>query len=398
MKEPDWETEIDTPATIAIIGGGPAAIEAALYGRFLGYTVSIFERGKVGSNLKAWSDFCIAEKWSDVTSTLGLAALEAQHGPQGLPTGDGAITYGQYLEEYLIPVAKTDLIYNSLQINSSVLSVSRTCCHPMSELSTQDRSEYEYRVLVDSRKRGQYSQVFDLVIDCSGKSSKLGMSSGGGLAANEASLSASMLHGVIEEAERESLAGKDVLLFGDGADAMINAFRFAKQTESRGDGVLYWLTPKWSQKIQRQAGPMQRLPKDILQFYESAKNDEVDGVVLFETYGVESLVQLGHAEGTAPEAKVPAYKARFQQGAEETLEIEVSAVINCADQIFSSGHYVGLDVRIDEASPLTSEPHIYCLAGASIGEQQLSKVRAAFAFIGGRKDLDLYESVKPTAN
>ncbi len=34
---------VDTPAVIAIIGAGPIGLEAALYGRYLGYDVRLFD-------------------------------------------------------------------------------------------------------------------------------------------------------------------------------------------------------------------------------------------------------------------------------------------------------------------------------------------------------------------
>ncbi|EMI22110.1 Pyridine nucleotide-disulfide oxidoreductase, NAD-binding region domain protein [Rhodopirellula maiorica SM1] len=38
---------LDPPGSIAIVGAGPLGVEAALYGRFLGYNVSLIEaRGR----------------------------------------------------------------------------------------------------------------------------------------------------------------------------------------------------------------------------------------------------------------------------------------------------------------------------------------------------------------
>ena len=41
-----WDPEVESPASIAIIGAGPVGIEAALYGRFLGYDVDIYDIGR----------------------------------------------------------------------------------------------------------------------------------------------------------------------------------------------------------------------------------------------------------------------------------------------------------------------------------------------------------------
>jgi NADPH-dependent 2,4-dienoyl-CoA reductase/sulfur reductase-like enzyme len=47
----DWDPEIDAPAVVAILGAGPIGIEAALYARFLGYDVLLFDQGKVAGNV-----------------------------------------------------------------------------------------------------------------------------------------------------------------------------------------------------------------------------------------------------------------------------------------------------------------------------------------------------------
>ena len=56
----DWDPEVETPATIAIIGGGPVGIEAAIYARFLGYFVSIFEQRRVSHRMLDWHDRTLA--------------------------------------------------------------------------------------------------------------------------------------------------------------------------------------------------------------------------------------------------------------------------------------------------------------------------------------------------
>ncbi|HVW37886.1 MAG TPA: FAD-dependent oxidoreductase, partial [Pirellulales bacterium] len=45
---------VDTPARIAILGAGPIGLEAALYARYLGYDVDIYERGRAAENLLRW--------------------------------------------------------------------------------------------------------------------------------------------------------------------------------------------------------------------------------------------------------------------------------------------------------------------------------------------------------
>ncbi len=51
---------VDTPATIAVIGAGPIGLEAALYARFLGYDVRIYERDAVARSLRQGEGACAA--------------------------------------------------------------------------------------------------------------------------------------------------------------------------------------------------------------------------------------------------------------------------------------------------------------------------------------------------
>ena len=48
---------VETPAKLAILGAGPIGLEAALYARFLGYEVEVFDRGAVAEHVRRW-DMC----------------------------------------------------------------------------------------------------------------------------------------------------------------------------------------------------------------------------------------------------------------------------------------------------------------------------------------------------
>ena len=146
----DWDPEIDTPATIAVIGAGPVGVEAALYARFLGYFVLLFDTRRVGHRQAAWGEQLLEQTWGELTSPLGLAALAAQGADSeapsaSLPNSDARVSYRQYVQQYLIPLARTDLLYESVQINSPVVSISRTNCGVDQELPIERRAEQEFR-------------------------------------------------------------------------------------------------------------------------------------------------------------------------------------------------------------------------------------------------------------
>ena len=84
---------IETPARIAILGAGPIGLEAALYARYLGYDVDIYERGRVAENILRWGHVRMFTPFGWNRSLLGLAAIKAQE-PAWQPPSDDAILHG----------------------------------------------------------------------------------------------------------------------------------------------------------------------------------------------------------------------------------------------------------------------------------------------------------------
>jgi NADPH-dependent 2,4-dienoyl-CoA reductase/sulfur reductase-like enzyme len=83
---------LDTPARIAILGAGPTGLEAALYARFLGYDVDVYERSRVAENLLRLGPQPLWVPWRLVPSPLAVAALEAQDASWRIPAADEMLT------------------------------------------------------------------------------------------------------------------------------------------------------------------------------------------------------------------------------------------------------------------------------------------------------------------
>src|SRR5579863_9261289 len=98
---------VDTPATIAVIGAGPIGLEAALYARYLGYEVRVYERARVAESLLAASSAGPAS-WRSSTSSLGIAALAAQRRDWQPPAANSTLTSGELAAEYFLPLAASD--------------------------------------------------------------------------------------------------------------------------------------------------------------------------------------------------------------------------------------------------------------------------------------------------
>ena len=117
MNEPDPSDvddrmTLDPPGRIIVVGAGPLGIEAALYGRFLGYDVSLVEAVEVGHSMRELADSDLRIFPDRCLSSLARAALDAQRDEsvgQTLP-----LTVAQWIDDALIPLTETDLLRGRL--------------------------------------------------------------------------------------------------------------------------------------------------------------------------------------------------------------------------------------------------------------------------------------------
>ncbi len=378
----DWDPEIDTPATILIVGGNAIGIEAALYARFLGYSVIVAAAARVGNKLLAAGDIPMPGTWGELTTPLGLAALETQNaGTTEAMRGEAAgnvPTHREYVEQYLIPVAKTDLIYESVEINSPVQSVSRSEVSVASKLSREELADCEFRVLIDSAKRGAHSQVVDIVLDCVGLPATHGSAMGGGLACGEAEIlgmdcEEQTAKGFFTSGSLGALrseAGKSIMLYGDSGAVIESVRRLHGEMEDATGARLLWLVPMGTSALQDE---------------ETKKLSEafVPGFSTIPIWGVENIT----------EKEDGGWQLRVQSSLDEMLDLECDAFASCVSPAENADRVArGL---LPESKVATADPHYYLLKDQiDDAEANRNQVREVFALIGGRADLDLYNTVQ----
>ena len=103
---------LEPPGSIAVVGAGPLGIEAALYGRYLGYNVRLVEATSVGSSLASSAEQPLPMLPDRCLSPLAVSAINAQSPDSPaytLPT-----TIGQWIETALIPLTQSDLLSGRL--------------------------------------------------------------------------------------------------------------------------------------------------------------------------------------------------------------------------------------------------------------------------------------------
>lgn len=159
---------IDAPARLAILGGGPVGLEAALYARFLGYDVVLYEQGEVGQAVRKWGEKPLSEPFGQRHSTLGLAAIEAQDETYRPPSDETVLTGNQWLEWYLAPLATTDLIAEHLRLHTAVVGVSKVEA-AASDASPEDEDSPPSLIVFSRQCAGEeQSAAFHGILDCTG--------------------------------------------------------------------------------------------------------------------------------------------------------------------------------------------------------------------------------------
>ncbi len=411
----DWDPEIDTPATVAVIGGGPVGVEAALYARFLGYFVILFDARRIGSQLLRWGEVPMSVPFGTATSALGLAALEAQGVSQDLPDPDLVVSYKDYIEKYLVPIAKSDLLEECVHINSPVTSVSRAHYPKRQPVSIEERAEDEFRLLLNGRVRGEFTQLADIVLDCSGAGRiPAGIGPGGGMALGQSTLSPHFEVGPrdLGDKDRDRFAGKHTVLFGSGPAACRNAAQFTTLVGENPSTRLTWVIPR-GKAHEEWLSVVATISSDLAIESSRILSGNCPGTVHVDAWGAESLSRDENGK----------WQVKLLVGEEETADLEADVIL--VTELTDPWHFTdglgvelcpsrrvttsasqwlarqtGNELAISAESFITSEPHYYVLGRKSVGgdsrlgfQHAREQIRQVFGLIGGRADLNVYETI-----
>ncbi len=385
--ELEWDPEVEAPATIAIVGAGPVGIEAAIYARFLGYFVSIFEQRRVAHRMLDWHDRPLAVTVEECTTSMGHAAIAAQNSEYIRKGSKEVFTGRTYAEEYLLPLAKTDLLFDDIHFLSPVVDVSRYRTFITDEIDMQERCNDEFRILVEGRHRGPWVSRADVVIDCRGPTQKQsGFGPGGGLAIGEKELrELFLLHTPLDRKfDPKTVVGKHVFLAGQS----IRAGQFAREYLSLfGDEASSRLT--WAIRPDRTHDS-----SEIGQALADIRGRASANIVIVESLGVENIQR----------NEAGKYLLKFLKDDDSTVEMQCDAIISLAGgrecNLSSELFETQLDGVGDCHAFLTSEPGFYKLrggdleTGAGVGlRDAFRSIRQLFAMLAGRQDLDLYDII-----
>ena len=379
----DWDCEIDPPAILAIIGAGPVGIETATYARFLGYDVLLFDIGRPARMLKRWHQRSMNQPVAKITTPLGWAALQAQYEstPEVISINKNDVWNGQQFEQtYLTPLAKTDLLYESVFFNTSVVEISRVNFHSLEMDDLQARCNDEFYLVVDSANRGMHTVRADVIIDTRGNHCYFaGLGPGGSQAIGQAACADKFLEffPLDLQFKKSQCEGLKTLIQGCGIQAQRFASEFA-QVEWRDPTTrLIWLVRAAQHNV-----AVELIERLALQ-NPSAKEQ-------IQTIQCKGISQIGMRETD--------WHLNLLLPDDCSLELDVQQVWNQIQPDNNHRLAPTLNLQPRPNTLVTSEPHYYQMPRIDASNQDgLGVAYAAivklFSLLGGRENLNLYETI-----
>ncbi len=407
-----WDPEVESPATIAIIGAGATGIEAALYARFLGYQVLLFEAGKVAQRYREVASLVMDESMERAVSPLGLRALEAQSGKPA-EFEHRPVTYREFSQQYLLPLARTDLVHDCVQFQCEVIDISRVRINERMSEDTdfQARCNDEFRLVLRSKARGIWSTRADVILDCSGLATagpRLGPCFGW---TQLIEYSPDDLVCSLEDwlTGLDTASSATTMIWGCGGLSREAVERFLEKSNAEPRGKLIWLIPEWSE-AESDDEALARIKKQL--------NDSASLGYSLQVLGVENLTGSvdgnfkGYANVLLPDDTF------LKVGFDRFLDLDrvranfdfARALMFQPEQGWNIQSSTGPQRNEREAELgthrylhdcagwrlATVEPGYYILGSKRKHSNKIAfadrraDIRDVFALLGGRADLDLY--------
>jgi len=203
---------------IAIIGGGPIGVEAALYGACAGYHIQLFEKGDIASNVQRWGYVPFFTQWKRNRSPLAVRLLTEA----GINLHDGETTSPGYeLARYIRHIAELPVLQNVLFPHHEVKAISREGCLKSDFIDDAQRAQHPFRLLVRHQETEKVIHA-DIVIDASGVYENPNPLGDGGIPCpGEAALHQKIIYHLPDVAGRDiaQFANRHTLIVGSGHSA-----------------------------------------------------------------------------------------------------------------------------------------------------------------------------------
>ncbi len=227
---------------VAILGAGPAGLDAALAAAEGGFPFSIYEaEAEVGGNVRRWAHVRLFTPWSMNVSPRARRALEAA----GLevPSGAECPTGAQLLARLLEPLATLPALCAHLRLGHRVLEIGREGVTPDQPLEAPERARRRFRVLLADADETERVITADVVLDATGSFGQPNPLGDGGIPApGERRLARRILRFLPDfESETNDWSDRTVLVVGAGHSAQTAVRDLAELARSFPGTRVFWI-------------------------------------------------------------------------------------------------------------------------------------------------------------
>jgi hypothetical protein len=231
---------------IAILGGGPVGLEAALAALESGHSFTLYEAASgVAGNVRSWGHVQLFTPWSMNVSPRARRALESAG--HVVPDGDECPTGGELVERVFEPLAELPDLASNLRCGTRVLEVGREGLLKSDEIGTRGRQGRRFRLLLRNPDGSESVEYADVVLDCTGTYDQPNALGAGGIRAPGEEASEEYIIRRIPDVQAPSLSGEApgwggqrILLVGAGHSAQTAARDLADLIERVPDTSVVW--------------------------------------------------------------------------------------------------------------------------------------------------------------
>lgn len=373
-----------TDRRIAILGAGPIGLETALYAIHMGYDVVVYERGRLGENVRQWGHIRLFSHWAYNRSPLGVKRLR-DVGHASAAVDESACPTGEELaRDYLEPLAALPEMRGIVREQHHVLGCARSGILKKT-MGADNRGQHPFVILLRGPNGAEHRATADIVIDTTGVYGNHNYLGDGGIPAiGESDLvdDIDYFPPDIMGADRQRFAQKHTVVVGSGFSGATSAVALATLMEDNPGTTVTWVCRT------SQATPLTLVPDDPLAD-RSALTARANGLAAEPPPGFRYLSSQHVLSVAKPDGQ---FSLQLLDANDKTHEVRADALIANVGYRPDETVYRQLHVHecyatlgpIDLAASLLGSENVDCLAIQAGGADLLRNPEPNFFILGAK--------------
>jgi thioredoxin reductase len=258
--EAEGEGPMSETATypVAVIGGGPVGLAAAAHLIARNIPVTIYEAGETaGATIRDWGHVSLFSPWRYNVDNASRALLAPagwrEPDPDEFPTG------AEFLDNYVLPLARVPAMANALRTGSRVTAVTRA---GVDKVTSKGREDRPFSITFTD-KNGETGRAYArAVIDASGTWRQPNPLGADGMPAAGEMASTRIAYGIpdVLGRDRDTYASRSVLVVGAGHSAANALIDLVRLQHSHPQTKVAWATRSSNLLRVYGGGPADQLP------------------------------------------------------------------------------------------------------------------------------------------